>query len=917
MVHRLFACTGTAAPLSFTGEARATMTFHPAGPSEADEHCITIVRDEARPLGKRFLADGSKQAAAALADGVARTVRCDTAQALAGVIEEVSRDPHAALVLAHFGIPPGEPFRLVSRERMREGLRRARVLPASHEFSDTELDGIHELPDGDGVLAKAVCRTKANASRSVWLLIDRDVDGQTPARFADLSHGEFLLTLDALLPGLSQTTRVETLSSSARVTRDGQGAGSKAGHTFVPLLQPVDRAVLKAAVRARALAGQLAWLVDKKAADGAVVARDWRLVLDDSVLSPERLVFCGAPTVAKGAGLAVHPQQVRVVQGMQSALDASLCTPPPAEAVASATRAAGREVQLGGAALGGGVAAFRVASLQPGMRLQTAQGWRTLAQIAAELQPGARVRCQAPFRDSASWAAFVSLTERGEPFVYDSGTSTSYFLAQPPAASAMPRPPAPSAANPAPVLARTPELSQAIIAGMPRAMRTAWDWMLRTAHRPQRELAFAAALSLMATTLGARVRTPSGLRTNLYVVSTAVTGAGKEHGRACIRKALAAAGLSGVEGGEPASGQAIYARLADAPNTLLQLDEFGLLLAGCKDGRSPRHGIVKTLLELTGAAGSTLPGTMYADPRQRASRPVSFPCLNLHATSTPSTLYEALTGGDIASGFLNRVLLVDSNAEMSTELTLQARPDLDEPPGALIAWMRAVTGGGHGVVPGAPPSAPLTLPPHPQAEAAFNGTSAWLAGAVAVARERDMADLWSRFGALAAQLALIHAAADHTAESFAQARAADALEIGAQSAQWAIAVAKHCMLRMERLLVGNLSSTEHEALQKRILAQLGKAGRNTRGAYGGHAGHDMAQLLNDRALSAAPSRDRADALKTLLAMGAVHLLPMRRVATGRIRAAYVLDEFLPADEARLAGAPVPGVPELAYVESLV
>ena len=45
------------------------MTQSIAGPPQADEYCITVVRDEARPLGKRFLADGSKQATVALADG--------------------------------------------------------------------------------------------------------------------------------------------------------------------------------------------------------------------------------------------------------------------------------------------------------------------------------------------------------------------------------------------------------------------------------------------------------------------------------------------------------------------------------------------------------------------------------------------------------------------------------------------------------------------------------------------------------------------------------------------------------------------------------------------------------------------------------------------------------------------------------
>lgn len=918
------------------------MTQLHAGPAvAADEFCITVVRDEDHQLGKRFLADGSKQAAVSLTDGSAQTVRCLTPNDLAAVIETVSADPHAAIVLAHFGVPPGEEFRLVSRDMMRGALVSTRGLAVDHEFHDDELDGVHEFPDSTGSTIKVVCRTKANASSSVWMLVDRDIDDQTPAHFAALSHDEFLQALDTLLPGIAATTRVTTLSSSARVTAAGQPVGSRAGHTFIRLSHAVDRGQLKAAVRGRALATGMAWLVNKYSrVDGSVVAQDWRLLLDDSVLSVERLVFCGAPTADEGSGLVVHPQVVQVVAGSRVAVDPDLCAMPPPEAVQKATKAAGREVRL--SSLGGGSAAFRVSTLQPTTLIETKDGVRSLADIASGLGPGNKVRCQAPFRDSSSWAAFVSLTDRGEPFIYDSGTSTSYFVEQAPvadvqamlrAAAARQTPPAPDEPDEEPggpppavaralaakpvvkvEIARAPELSEAIVNGMPRQMRAAWDWMMDTAHRPQPELAFAAALALMATVLGTRVRTPSGLRTNLYVVSTAVTGGGKEHGRSCIRKVLTAAGIGAVEGGEPASGQAIMSRLVDYPNTLLQLDEFGLLLQGCKEPKSPRYGIVKTLLEMTGAASSSVPGAMYSDTKLRASKTVAFPCLTLHATSTPSTLYEALTGGDMSSGFLNRVLLVESNATMSTDLTLQARPDLDAPPEALVAWCKAVavpepTPGANLI--GISPSAPLVARPIELAEQAFKAASQWLHGAVEIAKERGMADLWSRFGALAAQLALIHAAADLDDDEFRQARAEDSLVIGPHSAQWAIAVTKHCMLRMEQILISNLSSTDHEALQKRILSQLSKTGSNKDGPFGGACGHRMSQLLNDRQIAGAQPRDRDDAIKTLMDSGRVYSVEFWNTKTRRIRKALVLAEHLDADAVEF-DATVPGHPQLTY-----
>lgn len=42
-----------------------------------------------------------------------------------------------------------------------------------------------------------------------------------------------------------------------------------------------------------------------------------------------------------------------------------------------------------------------------------------------------KVRCQAPFRESTSMAAFFVINKKGEPFVYDSGTDTMHVLANP------------------------------------------------------------------------------------------------------------------------------------------------------------------------------------------------------------------------------------------------------------------------------------------------------------------------------------------------------------------------------------------------------------------------------------------------------------------------------------------------------
>jgi hypothetical protein len=47
------------------------------------------------------------------------------------------------------------------------------------------------------------------------------------------------------------------------------------------------------------------------------------------------------------------------------------------------------------------------------------------------MKPGEKLRCEAPFRESSSEAAFIRIGDDGQPFVHDSGNSTTYRLAAP------------------------------------------------------------------------------------------------------------------------------------------------------------------------------------------------------------------------------------------------------------------------------------------------------------------------------------------------------------------------------------------------------------------------------------------------------------------------------------------------------
>ena len=117
------------------------------------------------------------------------------------------------------------------------------------------------------------------------------------------------------------------------------------------------------------------------------------------------------------------------------------------------------------------------------------------------------------------------------------------------------------------------------------------EHILATAIRPQPWLAVGASLAVLGALMGRKVRTPTNLRSNLYVLGIAESGGGKDHARKAIKEILVQAGLSHHLGGERlASGAGLITALVRQPAALFQIDEFGRFLANVVDKRrAPKH----------------------------------------------------------------------------------------------------------------------------------------------------------------------------------------------------------------------------------------------------------------------------------------------------------------------------------------
>jgi hypothetical protein len=401
-------------------------------PGAISRDVITVIVDLESPLGKTFevTPDGSvdKRARVWTSWAAAMQFDCSTADDLAGVLRVVGTSPHAAVINACFpAVPPEQEFRIASQPKIRD---------LFGPTADTR--GVHTLVEGEQQWT-VVGRVKEQTAASSWQLLDRDVDEHTPPALAAADFDEWLALVDRLLPGVTDVTRVVVPSGSARVVREGQSVGGGNGHVWLQVADPSDVDRTRAALICRAIALGLAWTKPQRSRKtGEIVGRGWATVVDPSVWTVGRLVFDGAPTA--GAGLTVAPPDVRVIkvgEGLpgwlvgdapnraSARLDTSAAVIDE-QATQVASEAAGQPLRIVGKG-------DRLEMLSEDLRLDTElelDGGElvTVEELMRRPLGGGKIRCQAPFRDSVSMAAFFAIGPVGGPFVFDSGTGIKHTL---------------------------------------------------------------------------------------------------------------------------------------------------------------------------------------------------------------------------------------------------------------------------------------------------------------------------------------------------------------------------------------------------------------------------------------------------------------------------------------------------------
>jgi hypothetical protein len=377
---------------------------------------------------------------------------------------------------------------------------------------------------------------------------------------------------------------------------------------------------------------------------------------------------------------------------------------------------------------------------------------------------------------------------------------------------------------------------------VPGLLKDVCDWINRTAPRPQPVLALANALAAFGAFFGRRYRSPTNLRTNLYVLGVAASGAGKDHSRGCIKALFMAAGLQDMIGGERlASGQAVIKALKRNAVQLFQIDEFGdLMHSAATQGNAHKADILNVMKHLSGSANTWMPGQEYAsDDRERDDLFEPHACF--YGTSTPAHLFSALTSDRVADGYLNRMLIFRSGDDLPID---NETGGLEEPPENLVGAMQhareiaAPDGNLVGATGDGSTGSAARMVPY-----ASGASVRRVRAAIAVEVERApnaLRDLWPRCQAHAIQLALVRACATNPVSP----------EISAEDLDWGLRVARYSTTTLVDCVEGYVADNKQEADSKRVLRAIEEAG-------------EMTQNKLVRATRWLEARRRDDIMKTL------------------------------------------------------
>jgi hypothetical protein len=389
----------------------------------ATSNYVTLIRSHnPSVLCKRYTkVDGKlkKKAVAHVTSGTAVTTEVPNLRALAAVLETVTNSTDMCLVPGYFHkSDPSTPFALVTEKE----LSRQTLL------SEGDMEGGIHIINGQPIAA----RLRRGIDPSSCLLLDADNPPGIPPEWAAMDISQRLKLFANLVPRIDRCERLELRGSSARVV-NGAGPGPKT-HAWLTVNDPSRIEILRAQVQIDMVRKGLYFMSPRfSKATGDVIGYEARTLFDLSVWVPGRIVFNAKPEL--GAGMedySIAPADITIVNEGRGSLDISFAEIPRDQALAEYKEKTGHEVRV--RSDNGSVSTVDMTQLQLDTPITRRGETKPLSDWLDGMKPGDRLRCESPFRDSSSEAAFIRKRDDGSVIVYDIGNSTTYQLELGPAA---------------------------------------------------------------------------------------------------------------------------------------------------------------------------------------------------------------------------------------------------------------------------------------------------------------------------------------------------------------------------------------------------------------------------------------------------------------------------------------------------
>lgn len=344
----------------------------------------------------------------------------------------------------------------------------------------------------------------------------------------------------------------------------------------------------------------------------------------------------------------------------------------------------------------------------------------------------------------------------------------------------------------------------------------------RTAIKSQPQFDVQTALALGSTVMGRRFTTDNRNMTGLYFLNVAKTGTGKEHANTVLEDVLDAAGLIHLRGPNGyTSATGVLSTLQDKPVHVTVIDEFGKYLESAQaKGNQHRADAMVMLMEAFGRQTKTLRNMGYAtlnlnDAQKKAlSVEIKSPSITLIGMTTPETFYAAVGSKDVASGFLNRLLIVESRKPRQLSRT----PEQVDVPGQVVAWCKAcasaqadaagdLTDHGHEF-----PPDPVLVPFSQAARGLLRDYEQTILDRQNATDKSGLADMMNRSREIAMRLSLI------VAHSMGE------REISDVAAQWAIDYVDFYLRQTLEAMALNISEGGTDELRKKVAERIKVAG---------------------------------------------------------------------------------------------